>query len=139
MKQALRRQKSEDTYVCCLSEPKKLKRSYIFHCIESHCIESNRIEIRSHCIVIGVNRIASLAASYVSSVYRIIGCASRCVSHQPQLLRCTSLIYYIYIDVHVHLHIHTIHTWFSVTDEALHSCLSLNTEHGHITFCYHFL
>ncbi len=66
-----------------------------------HRIASNRIvlnQIESHCFVIGVNRIASLAASYVSSMYRIVGYASRCVSHRPQLWRCTSLIYvYIYI------------------------------------------
>ncbi len=45
--------------------------------------------LRSHdLIVILVNRIASLAASYVSSMYRIVGYTSRL-----QLWRSTSLIY----------------------------------------------
>ncbi len=51
----------------------------------------NQNEIESHCIVIGVNRIALLAASCVSSMYRIIGYASRCLSvmemHIPCLMR----------------------------------------------------
>ncbi len=37
----------------------------------------SRIETESHCIVIGVNRIASLAASCVSSIYCIVGDAHR--------------------------------------------------------------
>ncbi len=60
------------------------------HHIASNRIVLNQNKIESHWIIIGVNRIASLAASYVSSMYRIIGYASRCVSHQ--LWRCTSLI-----------------------------------------------
>ncbi len=77
--------------ICCLSEPKKLKRSYFFHCIESHCVESNRNRITLHRHRGESYRIALLAASYVSSMYRIVGYASRCVSHRPQLWRCTSL------------------------------------------------
>ncbi len=42
-------------------------------------IASNR-----NCIVIGVNRIRSVAASYVSLMYRIVGYASRYVSYRPQ-------------------------------------------------------
>ncbi len=49
------------------------------YCIESHCVESNRNRI-----VIGVNRIASVPASYVSLMYRIVGYASRCVSYRPE-------------------------------------------------------
>ncbi len=63
------------------------------HRIASNRIVLNWIEIESHCIVIEVNLIASLAASYLSSMYHIVGCASRCVSHRPQLWRCTSLVY----------------------------------------------
>ncbi len=60
--------------ICCLSEPSKYNRSYFF---PLHHIISNRFEVELYCIVIGVNRITSLAASYVSSMYRIIGYASR--------------------------------------------------------------
>ncbi len=41
---------------------------------------------------------SNLRFHFISSMYRIVGYASRCVSHRPQLWRCTSLIYiYIYI------------------------------------------
>ncbi len=60
------------------------------HCISSNRIVLNRIEL--HCIVIEVNRIASVPASYVPSMYHIVGYASRCVSHWPQLWRYTSLV-----------------------------------------------
>ncbi len=76
--------------ICCLSEQKEIKAIIFFPLHQIALL--NRIEIESHCIVIGVNRIALLAASYVSSVYCIVGYASRCVSHRPQLWRCTSLI-----------------------------------------------
>ncbi len=50
------------------------------YCVESHCVESNRNRIALHRDRGESYRIASLAASYVSSVYRIVGFASRCVS-----------------------------------------------------------
>ncbi len=50
------------------------------YCIESHCVESNLIEIESHCIVIGVNRIASLATSCIFNVsYRWL-CIEICIT-----------------------------------------------------------
>ncbi len=63
------------------------------YCIESRCVESNRNRITLHRNRGESHRIASLAASYVSSLYHIVGYASRCVSHRPQLWRCTSLLY----------------------------------------------
>ncbi len=60
---------------------------------KSDHIFSNQ-SIESHCIVIGVNCIAT--HGYVSSVYRIVGYASRCVSHRSQLWRCTSLMGRVY-------------------------------------------
>ncbi len=50
------------------------------YCVDSHCVESNRNRIALHRDRSESYRIASLAASYVSSVYRIVGFASRCVS-----------------------------------------------------------
>ncbi len=58
---------------------------YRLTCNESHCM-LNRIKIGSCCIVIAVNRIASVAAL----MYRIVGYVSRCVSHWPQVRRCNS-------------------------------------------------
>ncbi len=75
-------------FAACLNQRNKSDHifSIVSYCIESHCW----IEIESHYIGTGVNHITTLAALYVSSVYRIVGYALRCVS---QLWRCTSLVY----------------------------------------------
>ncbi len=82
-------------FAVCLNQ--RNKSYHIFsiasYCIELHCVELNRIAL--HRNRVESYRIASVAASYVSSMYRIVGYASRCVSHRPQLWRCTSLLYIV--------------------------------------------
>ncbi len=81
-------------FAVCLNQRNKSDHMFSIasHCIESHCVESNRNRIALHRNRGESYRIASCFI-YVSSMYRIVGYASRCVSHRPQLWRCTSLIY----------------------------------------------
>ncbi len=52
----------------------------------------NRIEIALHHNRGESYRITSVAASYISLMYGIVGYVLRGFSHRPQLWRCTSLV-----------------------------------------------